>query len=86
MIRFFADVIPYEPERYRRVVPDVVSDSIDTVRTVVQEVSDGVSSGGGHHSLPYILGAILAGLVALGFLILMVRSYRRRGDQSVQFG
>jgi len=83
MIRLLADVLPYDPdvERYRRVIPDTV----DTLRGVVQEFGNGVSSGGsGSHTTSYILGAILAALVALGFLIFLVRSYRRRGEQQVQ--
>lgn len=64
-------------------MPEVVKDSVDTVKTVVQEVGDGVSSGGGSHTLLFILGAVLAALVGLAFLIFMVRSYRRRSDQYV---
>lgn len=76
MIRILADIPPIDPSRYHRDidVPKVVTDSVDTVNTVVQQVGDGVSSNGSHN-LPLILAGILAALVALGFLIFMVRSY-----------
>ena len=89
MLRLLADILPYDPEEHRRIIEAqrrVVTDTIDSIQGVVQQVNDGVSSGGsGSHSLPYILGAILAALIGLGFLIFMVRSYRRRGEQRLGF-
>lgn len=82
MIRFFADVLPYDPDRHRRILEQshkVVKDTVDTVVTVAEPVTSG--GGSGSHSLPFIIGGILAALVALAFLIFMVRSYRRRGEQ-----
>ena len=85
MLNLLLDIAPL-PHDYHRDIPRVVTDTIDTLRTIGQEVSDNVlSGGGGCHSTPYILAAILAALVGLGFLIFMVRSYRRRGDQQAGF-
>ena len=84
MIRFFADVLPYDPDRHRRILEQthkVVKDTVDTVVTVAEPVTSG--GGSGSHSLPFIIGGILAALVGLAFLIFMVRNYRRRGEQQV---
>ena len=83
LVRLLADVLPYDPDREKRIIgvyDRVQADTIDTIRAIGQQVNDGMSSGGSgsHHSLPFILGGILAALVALGFLIFMVRSYRHR--------
>ena len=80
MLRLLADILPIDPDERRVIeVPRwVVKDTVDTIQGAVQQINDGVSSGGGHHSLPYILGGILAALIGLGFLIFMVRSYRRQ--------
>ena len=82
MLRLLADILPYDPDERRRVIDipiKVAKDTIDTIQGAVQQINDGVSSGGsGSHSLPYILGGILAALIGLGFLIFMVRSYRRQ--------
>lgn len=86
--RLLMDVLPYDPDRERRIREiheKIANDTIDTLNVVSQQVGDGVSSGGGSHSTPYILGAILAALVALGFLIFMVRSYRERNEQQLSF-
>ena len=87
MLRLLADVIPIDPEEYERryrQVRGVVVDTVDTVVGVSQDFANNVQSGGGH-SLPWILGAIAAALIALGFCIFMVRAYRRRGEQKVDF-
>ena len=87
MFRLLADVLPIDPSeyerRYRR-IREVVVDTVDTVVGVGQDFVNNVQSGGGH-SLPWILGAIAAALIALGFCIFMVRSYRRRCEQQVGF-
>lgn len=49
----------------------------DKFRQVLQNVDDGVSSGGGSYSLIVILGTIIAVLVGLGFLVLVLISFRR---------
>ena len=89
MIRLLADVLPIDPERERVIIREYyrdVTDSIDSIQNVVQQVNDNVTgSGGGHHSLPFILGGILAALVGLAFLIFMVRSYRQRGQQQLGY-
>jgi hypothetical protein len=85
--KLLLDVLPYDPDeerRIREVYNRVATDTIDTIQGVVQQVGDS-ATGGGHHSLPYILGAIAAALVALGLFIFMVRSYRRRGEQQLGF-
>lgn len=82
MIRLLADILPIDPDRERIIEVPVLRDTVDTIQKVVQQVGDGAPSGG-NHSWPFILGGILAALVALGFLIFMVRSYRRRGEQQV---
>ena len=87
MFNLFADIIPYDPNRDRRIIEipeEVVKDTIDTVQGISQQVGDGVSSGGGH-SLPYIIGALLAAVVGLGFLIFMIRSYRKRTEMQVNY-
>ena len=88
MIRLLADVLPFDPDEERRIlekVHHVVADTIDTIQGVIPQ-ADGVSgSGGGHHSLPFILGGILAALIGLGFLIFIVRQYRHRGEQQLGF-
>lgn len=87
MLRLFADVIPIDPEEYERryrQVREVVVDTVDTVVGVGQDFTSNVQSGGGH-SLPWILGAIAAALIALGFCIFMVRAWRRRGEQQLSF-
>ncbi len=84
MMRLFADVLPYDPDRHRRIIEEthkVIKDTVDTVVTVSEPVTSG--GGSGSHTLPYILGAILAALVGLAFLIFIVRSYRRRNEQQV---
>ena len=88
MLRLLADILPIDPDERRVIeVPRwVVKDTVDTIQGAVQQINDGVSSGGGHHSRVYlgvhypgdILGGILAALIGLGFLIFMVRSYRRQ--------
>lgn len=88
MYNFLADILPFDPDRNRRVVEDVpkiVTDSLDTIQNTVQEVTDGVSSGGGH-SLFYIIGGIVAALVGLGFLIFMVRNYLKSGQVKESLG
>ncbi|MCR4602295.1 MAG: hypothetical protein K5683_02010 [Prevotella sp.] len=89
MLRLLLDVLPYDPDQHERVIREyqpLVNDTVDTLKAVGQQVNDGISAGGGgSHSTPYILGAILAALIALGLLLLMVRSYRRRGDQQLGF-
>jgi len=87
MIRLLSDVLPIDPseyERHYREVPKVVVDTVDTVVGVSQDFANGVQGGGGH-SLPWILGAIAAALIALGFCIFMVRAWRRRGEQKLDF-
>lgn len=89
MIRLLADILPIDPERERVIIREYyrdITDSIDSIQKVAQQVNDGVTgSGGGHHSLPFILGGILAALVGLGFLIFIVRQYRQRGEQQLGF-
>lgn len=63
----FLDII--RDDKFRQVVQNVDQ--------VVQNVDDGVSSGGGSYSLIFVLGAILAVLVGLGFLVLVLISFRR---------
>jgi len=88
MLRLLLDILPYDPDRHERMIREqrrLANDTIDTLRAVGQQVNDGISAGGsGSHSTPYILGAILAALVALAFLIFMVRTYRKRGEQQLQ--
>ena len=88
MIRLLADILPFDPDEERRVAErlrTVVVDTIDTIQGAIPQ-ADGVSgSGGGHHSLPFILGGILAALIGLAFLIFMVRSYRQRGQQQLGY-
>ena len=84
MIRFFADVLPFDPDEHKRIIEHthkVIKDTVDTVVTVAEPVTSG--GGSGSHSLPFIIAGILAALVGLAFLIFMVRSYRRRGEQQV---
>ena len=87
MLRLLADILPIDPSeyerRYRR-IREVVTDTVDTVAGVGQEFTNNVQSGGGN-SLPWILGAIAAALIALGFCIFMVRSFRSRNEQQVGF-
>lgn len=83
MFGLLADVIPIDPseyDRHYRPIREVVVDTIDTVVGVGQDFANSVQGGGGH-SLPWILGAIAAALIALGFCIFMVRAWRRRGEQ-----
>ena len=82
MFNLLSDIAPY-PRDWDR-PPVVIRDTVDTVVAAGQQFSDSVQ-GGGSHSLPYILGGILAALVALGFLIFMVRLYRQRGEQQLEF-
>lgn len=84
MIRLLADVLPIDPSEYEKRIRDVVVDTADTVVGVTQDFANGVQGGSGS-SLPWILGAIAAALVALGFCIFMVRSYRRRNEQQIGF-
>ena len=85
MFRLLADILPIDPSEYEghRPIREVVVDTVDTVVGVSQDFANGVQGGG--HSLPWILGAIAAALIALGFCIFMVRSYRRRCEQQVGF-
>ncbi len=80
-MNLLADIASY-PRDYEVRPPRIITDTVDTVAGVVQ--TEGVQ-GSGNSSLPYILGGILAALVALGFLIFMVRSYRQRGEQALAF-
>ena len=85
MLRLLADIAPIDPNEYERrykVIREVVVDTVDTVVGVSQDFANGVQGGGGHN-LPWILGAIAAALIALGFCIFMVRSFRRRNEQQV---
>ena len=81
MIRLFLDVLPYDPDERRRIIEQTHKVIKDTVDTVSEPVTSG--GGSGSHTLLYILGAALAALVGLAFLIFMVRSYRRRNEQQV---
>ena len=84
MIRLFLDVLPYDPDERRRIIEQthkVIKETVDTVVTVSEPVTSG--GGSGSHTLLYILGAALAALVGLAFLIFLVRSYRRRNEQQV---
>ena len=89
MIRLLADILPYEPGEERVIIREYyrdITDSIDSIQKVVQQVGDGATgSGSGHYTLPFILGGILAALIGLGFLIFMVRQYRQRGEQQLGF-
>lgn len=85
MIKLLADIIA-DPDFERRIrerrrlieeAEKTAADSVDTIQQVVQQVSDGVSSGGGSHTLLYVLGGIVAALVGLVFLIFIARSYLR---------
>ena len=85
MFRLLADVIPIDPSEYNRHyrnIREVVVDTVDTVVGVGQDFANNVQGGGGS-SLPWILGAIAAALIALGFCIFMVRAWRRRGEQQL---
>ena len=87
MINFLADVAPIDPSSYHghyRIIREAVIDTVDTVVGVSQDFANGVQ-GGGNHSLPWILGAIAAVLMALGFCIFMVRAWRRRDEQRLEF-
>ena len=78
MLRLLADVLPIDPAEYERRIKhlrEVVVDTVDTVAGVGQEFTNNVQSGSGN-SLPWILGAIAAALIALGFCIFMVRANR----------
>lgn len=84
MIRLFLDVLPYDPDERRRIIEQthkVIKDTVDTVVTVSEPVTSG--GGSGNHTLLYILGAALAAIVGLAFLIFIVRSYRHRNEQQV---
>ncbi len=84
MLNFLLDIVPYPRhyDRHPRVI-DIVEDTIDTVVGVGQQMGDG--AGSGSSNLPFILGGLLAALIAMGFLIFMVKSYRKRGEQQVAF-
>lgn len=84
MIRLLADVLPIDPSEYEKHIREVVVDTADTVVGVTQGFANGVQGGSGS-SLPWILGAIAAALVALGFCIFMVRAFRRRNEQQMGF-
>ena len=87
MFNLFADIAPIDPSEYERryrVIRETVIDTVDTVAGVSQDFANGVQGGGGH-SLPWILGAIAAALIALGFCVFMVRTWRRRGEQQLEF-
>lgn len=85
MQNLLLDILPYTDEKVTiKEYTRIITDTVDTVAGAVQPYSNGVS-GGGNHSLPFILGGILAALVGLGFLIFMVRSYRRKGEQELSF-
>lgn len=82
MIRLLADVLPIDPSEYHRRIREVVVDTVDTVVGVGQDFANNVQGGGGT-SLPWILGAIAAALVALGFCIFMVRAHRLSPNPSL---
>ena len=85
MLRLLCDIapLPHDYERVR-IIPKVVTDTIDTVAGPAQPFADGVQ-GGGSHTLPWIFGAIAAALIALGFCLFMVRLMRKRTEQEVSF-
>lgn len=85
MLRLLCDVAPIYPEHERiRIIPKVVTDTIDTVAGPAQPFADGIQ-GGGSHTLPWLFGAIAAALIALGFCLFMVRLIRKRTEQQVGF-
>ena len=81
MFNLFLDIAPLPDDYYRRHFPKVIEDTIDTVYGFGQDITEGVSNSGGS-KLPFILGAILAALVALGICIFILRQWRRKGELS----
>ena len=77
----FLDIAPYYPpiNDTHRPIPNVVVDTLDTVKSVGQQISDNVQSTGVGGKIA-IFGAILAALVGLGFLLFFVAQYRKKAQ------
>lgn len=78
MLNILSDIAPLpHPRVIIHETPRVVVDTIDTVVTPVQQMTDPVQPGGGS-SIGLILGAIAAALIALGICIFIMRNRRGR--------
>lgn len=71
MLKFLCDIAPL-PSDFDR-PPRVIRDTVDTIVNYTEQVVN-TTPPGHNSSLPFILGGIAAALVALGFIIFIVRS------------
>lgn len=75
------DIAPYYPpiNDTHKPIPNVIVDTLDTVKSVGQQVSDNVQSTGVGGKIA-LFGAILAALAALALCLFFVAQYRKKAQ------
>ena len=89
---FLLDVLPYDPDRVRRIIPEIhetVQDSLDTIRDTIDATKDAVVDSAAQAQLildgmgttqsdSSLLMPIVAVVVALGACLYLARLYKGR--------